>query len=327
MNERNNRLRSVMVAVCTRDRPEMLRDLLRSLAALDLSGIDCRFIVVENNDEQTVAPIVEELTDAVGVDRVDLLLEPRQGIAFARNHALEVALDAGVDALAFIDDDEVAEPQWLAALLREANRRGLHLVGGPVGMQAAASDATAMEKMVWRGLDARCREGETRGRRLLASNRDDLITITTGNWLADLGFIRDKGLRFDEEHALSSGEDTVFFRALRKAGGKTGWTPDAAAFENWPRERLTLTYQFRRARDQALARHRTKYPDAGLRVTLISAGLVLFKVFGGVVRAFQAIFDGGASLVRSARAFGAALGIVDALRGLESRHYKTVSGG
>lgn len=327
MSERNTRLRSVAVAVCTRGRPEMLRDVLRSLAALDLTGMDCRFIVVENNDVQTVAPIVAELIGRVGADRVDLLLEPRHGIAFARNHALDMALAAGVDALAFIDDDEIAEPQWLATLLREANNRSLHLVGGPVGMQPAAPDATAMERMIWRGLDARCRANEAKSRRRLAGKRDDRITITTGNWLADLDFIRTKGLRFDDEHALSSGEDTVFFRALRKAGGRTGWTPDAAAFENWPRDRLTLDYQFRRARDQALARHRTKYPDVGPRVTLISAGLVLFKIFGGFVRAVQALFDSGASLVRSARAFGAALGIIDSLRGRESRHYETVSGG
>lgn len=304
----------------------MLRAVLRSLATLDLSGIDHRFIIVENNDVQTVAPIVEELTEDVGADRVALRLERRLGIAFARNLALETALDMGVDALAFIDDDEIADPQWLAELLYDANRRGLHLIGGPVRLHTAPADASAMERMVWRGLNARCHDIEARGCRLAARGRDDRVTVTTGNWLADLDFIRRTGLRFDESLALSSGEDTVFFRALRKAGGRTGWTPRAVASESWPRERLTLAYQFRRARDQALARHRTKYPQVGFGTMVVSAGMVLFKSVGGVLRTIQSAFDGGASLVRAARAFGAAVGIVDALHGRKSRHYETVSG-
>lgn len=304
----------------------MLRAALRSLAHLNLDDINFIFLIIENNAGVTVGPAVEEFATVVGKERVVVYAEPRLGIAFARNRALNAALALNARWLAFIDDDEIAEPQWLAVLLREAQYRKLHLVGGLVKMQALASNATAMEKMVWRGLDARCRENEARGRRLLRSNRDDRITITTGNWLADLAFIRDKGLQFDEEYALSSGEDTVFFRALRKAGGKTGWTPDAAAFEEWPRERLTLSYQHRRARDQTLARHRAKYPNHDLRVRLISTMHVLFKTVGGIARTIQALFDGGASLVRAARAFGAAAGIVDALRSRDSCHYETTSG-
>ena len=326
MDGRRTGLRSVAVAVCTRGRPEMLRAALRSLAVLEPAGVDCRFIVVENNDVYTVAPVVEELSATVGADRVTLRLEPRLGIAFARNNALEAAIDMGVDALAFIDDDEVADPRWLAVLVREADRRGLDLVGGPVGLQPAPPDATAAETMVWRGLNARCRANEARGQRRAARGRDDRVTVTTGNWLADLGFIRRTGLRFDETLVLSGGEDTAFFRALRKAGGRTGWTPDAVASESWPRERLTLAYQFRRARDQALARHRAKYPQGGPRAAAATAGTVLFKVAGGILRTVQAAFDGGASLVRAARAFGAAAGIIAALRGRRSRHYETVSG-
>ena len=319
-------LHSVAVAVCTRGRPQMLREALRSLAALELEGIDCRFIVVENNDVETVAPIVAELAAAVGAGRVTYRLEARLGIAYARNAALDAALAMGVDALAFIDDDEVAEPRWLAVLVREANRRGLDLVGGPVGLQPVSPDATASEKMVWRGLNARCRDLEASGRRLAAQGRDARVTVTTGNWLAALDFIARTGLRFDETLVLSGGEDTAFFRALRKAGGRTGWTPDAVASESWPRERLTLGYQFRRARDQALARHRAKYRKAGPGRIAASVAIVTFKAFGGALRTLQALFDGGASLVRAARAFGAAAGIVAALRGRRSRHYETVSG-
>lgn len=326
MDRREQGPDSIAIAVCTRNRPEMLRAALRSLARLDLAGTDCRYIVVENNDVQTVAPVVAELADAVGCERVALRLERRLGIAFARNSALDAALAMGVDALAFIDDDEIADPRWLIELVRAMKRGRLDLVGGPVGLQPPPSDATAAEKMVWRGLNARCRSMEAKGRRLAARGRDERITVTTGNWLADLDFIRRTGLRFDETLNLSGGEDTDFFRALRKAGGRTGWTAEAVASESWPRERLTLGYQFRRARDQALARQHAKYPEPGPRAIAAFVAIALFKAVGGVLRMAQAIFDGGASLVRAARAFGAVAGVTAALRGRRSSHYETVSG-
>lgn len=317
---------SVAVAICTRNRPEMLRAALRSLARLDLADIDCHFIIVENNDVLTVEPVVAELANAVGSERVVLRLEPRPGIPFARNSALDAALAMDVEGLAFIDDDEVVDAQWLVELVGTMKRDGLDLVGGPVRLQPASADATTSERMVWRGLDARLRDIEAKSRRLATLGQGERITIVTNNWLANLDFVRRAGIRFDETLGLSGGEDTAFYRDLRRAGGKSGWAPEAHVLDTWPRERLTLSYQFRRARDQELAHHHAKYPDRGLAAAIAFLGMALFKTVGGVLRAIQSIFDGGASLVRAARAFGAIAGAADALRGRRSRHYETVSG-
>ena len=304
----------------------MLRATLTSLAKLELQGIDCRYIIIENNDHCTVDAIVNELADTVGAGRVTYRLEPQLGIAYARNTALETALGMNVDALAFIDDDEIADPRWLAELLRTANQDQLDLVGGPVGLQPAPVDASASEKRVWRGVDARCRAIENKGKHLAMVKQDHRITIVTNNWLVNLDIIQRTGLRFDKTLGMSGGEDTAFFRALRCLGGKSGWAPDALVLETLPRERLTLAYQFRRSRDQALARHRAKYPNPGLNTFITFLGVAIFKIVGGILRIIQSFFDSGASLVRAARAFGAIAGMASALRGHRSNHYETVSG-
>lgn len=326
MEQHKPDLHSVAVAVCTRDRPEMLRATLHSLAALELDGIDCCFIIIENNEIRTVTAVVGEFADMVGAERVTYCLETHLGIACARNAALKTALGMNVDALAFIDDDEIADPQWLAELLKVANRDRLDLVGGPVGLQPPPADASANEKMVWRGLSARCRAMERKSRSLARKGRDHRITIVTNNWLADLSFIRRTGLHFDEALGMSGGEDTAFFRELRHLGGKTGWATDALILETMPRERLTLAYQYRRASDQALVRQRAKYPRPGFVAVMVFLATALFKTAGGIFRIFQSFFDGGASLVRAARAFGAIAGAASALHGRSSNHYATVSG-
>ena len=43
--------------------------------------------------------------------------QPKRGIALARNAAADKALALQVDWLAFIDDDETAEPDWIAQLM------------------------------------------------------------------------------------------------------------------------------------------------------------------------------------------------------------------
>ena len=49
----------ICVGIATRGRPVMLKILLDSLVDLNTDGIECMFVVVENNDQPTVAGIVD----------------------------------------------------------------------------------------------------------------------------------------------------------------------------------------------------------------------------------------------------------------------------
>jgi glycosyltransferase involved in cell wall biosynthesis len=100
---------TVTVAICTRNRPVMLR---RALAALR---------------RQRVAPLEVLVVDnASASDDVALLLtsefpefrylhEPVEGLDFARNHALR---EAHGDVVAFTDDDAVVDDEWVAEIAR-----------------------------------------------------------------------------------------------------------------------------------------------------------------------------------------------------------------
>jgi glycosyltransferase involved in cell wall biosynthesis len=101
----------ITVVVCTRERPGALARCLDSLLAQQYPGF--RVLVVDN------APETEATAEVVrGAQRrgpVDYLVEPKAGLSFARNAA--VAATAG-QILAWIDDDEVADPNWLAEIAR-----------------------------------------------------------------------------------------------------------------------------------------------------------------------------------------------------------------
>lgn len=96
----------VTVAVCTRDRTDDLARCLDSLERLRYPNFEV--LVVDN------APSSDATLRLVGRRRgVRYAREPRQGLDWARNRAIE---EAGGEIIAFTDDDAVADPEWLGAI-------------------------------------------------------------------------------------------------------------------------------------------------------------------------------------------------------------------
>ena len=100
----------ITVVVCTRERPDGLQACLRSLLAQ--SYTEFSIIVVDNAPvTERTKFVVEQLDSPI----VLYLVEQKKGLSWARNKALEV-LDTPI--VAWIDDDETADPHWLAELAR-----------------------------------------------------------------------------------------------------------------------------------------------------------------------------------------------------------------
>lgn len=96
------------VAVCTRDRPEDLQRCLESLIRLPDEGQE--YIVVDSFSATDETRRVVE-----AYPKVRYVRENRPGLNIARNRALR---EARSEVVAFLDDDAVADRNWLAELLR-----------------------------------------------------------------------------------------------------------------------------------------------------------------------------------------------------------------
>lgn len=99
------------VVVCTREHPEQLARCLGSL----LGQRYPRFRVLVVDNAPTTAATYQVARRAAAHGPVDYLVEPRPGLSRARNRA--VAACPG-QTLAWIDDDEVADPYWLGEIAR-----------------------------------------------------------------------------------------------------------------------------------------------------------------------------------------------------------------
>lgn len=96
----------VCVAICTRDRTDLLGLALESLRRQDCSGFEV--IVVDN------CPSSNDTRDLVARHGFCYAVEPHAGHSWARNKAIA---ECRGEILAFMDDDMIADPHWVSAIV------------------------------------------------------------------------------------------------------------------------------------------------------------------------------------------------------------------
>src|SRR4051812_24239795 len=204
----------VGVCVLTHRRPSSLRRTLDSLNDLvRIPGVEIRVLVVDNDAAGSGRPVVQELR-AFSLP-LSYVHEPRNGIPGARNTALEATADA--DVVAFIDDDEWAEPEWLSELLDARARSGADIVVGPVVPDFEADPPGWLSRL-----------GYFEPLRYEALT--DLHFAYTGNVLIDRRIL-DTARPFREARPELGGSDTHFFMRLSGRGVRIVWAPLARVHE------------------------------------------------------------------------------------------------
>ncbi|TYC64464.1 glycosyltransferase family 2 protein [Rhodobacterales bacterium] len=215
----------LVIAVCTAQRPKMLQACLASLDGLaQPEGTELSIVVVENDPAPYFTGTAAEETKAKLSLPVFFYHEPRKGIPFARNSALEAALEHQPDWIALIDDDERAEPDWIERLLSACREHQAEVGNGPV-RRIYEQPAPHW----WKSQLLKPRPTGT------------IITeAPTNNVLLHARIVRPDGLglRFDERLTFGS-EDIDFFRRTHAAGAKMIWVDDAWVEEDIPASRVT----------------------------------------------------------------------------------------
>jgi glycosyltransferase involved in cell wall biosynthesis len=217
----------VTVVVCTRDRPEALARCLASLVVQDYGRY--QVMVVDNapttdGARQVVAGFESQLA-------VRYVKEPLPGLSRARNRAVS---ESTTEVLAWLDDDEVADPWWVTQLASEFSRDPT--VGAVCGsMPPAVLESPAQ---IWFELWNGDMKGLAFRRHVFSletmDRRDAVYPLppfgSGGNMALRRKLISDLG-GFDE--ALGAGspamavEDTLAFSEILLSGSKLVYQPSA----------------------------------------------------------------------------------------------------
>ncbi|PFG19536.1 glycosyltransferase [Serinibacter salmoneus] len=256
-------LPSLTIAVCTRDRADILESCLRHVMATPDPEVE--ILVIDNapSDERTA----DLVTSLQAIDpRLRYHREDRPGLSSARNAALA---HASGEVLAFTDDDVSVDSGWASAL-QQAAATGAGCVTGLVATASVDSPAEAYFDARSPSWSARC-EPETFD---LAQNRraGALYPFSAGifgtgaNMAVRTRLVQELG-GFDEALGAGTrtrgGEDLDMFVRILLAGERIVYEPSA------------LVWHHHRADDAALLRQLRGYGSgltAYLTGTLLSPG-------------------------------------------------------
>ena len=223
---------SVAVCICTYKRPHLLRRLLFALDKQDTRGrLSYSIVVADNDATESAREVVSQFAVTSSV-AVTYCVERQQNIALARNRALE---HAEGDLVAFIDDDEFPERDWLVAMLNAGEQFAADGVLGPVRPFFEEPPPT------WLVRSRLCERPE-----YPTGTRLDWRQTRSGNVLFRRGILKGIEAPFRREFG-NGGEDQDFFRRLMQRGHRFVWCNEAPVYEVVPPERRRRRYFLKRA--------------------------------------------------------------------------------
>jgi succinoglycan biosynthesis protein ExoM len=233
---------TIAVCVCTCDRVHSLQKLLNLLSEMELGSLDRRelfFAVVDNRPDGRARAVCDQAQAWLPGPLYFAEVQER-GISFARNRAISTAVAHGADFIAFIDDDDLPRPDWLARLVDRQRLTGADLVHG-----------------IWQVPDNLSIPRSLRGIKFLKAPDFDqinrwgcLIGAATCNVLISskvMEHLGQAGPIFRPEFALTGAGDTDFFIRVRAAGFSIAIARESIVFRDWTAERLTWRGVLRRA--------------------------------------------------------------------------------
>jgi succinoglycan biosynthesis protein ExoM len=245
----------ISVCICTYQRPVLLRGLLEELAKQCTEGcFEFEIIIVDNDAETSARDVVAEIKTRVPFS-ITYATEPRRSISYARNKSLACARG---ELIAFIDDDEFPEHNWL---LKHFNAWKEHKVAGVLG---------PVRPFFEQGTPAWVKKGGFYNR---PEHETGFVMhwteCRTGNVLLDRKIIAGLDPVFSPEFG-TGGSDVDFFRRQMANGHKFIWCNEAVVHEHVPLKRCKRTVLMSRA----LLRGRNSFRHPERRVKNVLKAMV-----------------------------------------------------
>jgi GT2 family glycosyltransferase len=220
----------ISVVICTYNRAESLAKAVASLAVQALpDGLTFEVVVVDDGSTDATQSVILELAQSCRIP-IRYVRDAGNGIAAARNRGV---VEAHGRWIAFFDDDQIAERDWLNALYSVAFESGAPCIGGARKLTLDPDTLAGLSRV------SRLILGEIdQGPNPFPCGRNALIC--TGNLMVERAVIARMG-GFDPA-LVHGGEDTDFLMRLRREGIVCWYAPRAVVYHVIPAYRTEAPY-------------------------------------------------------------------------------------
>ncbi|HEX4077731.1 MAG TPA: glycosyltransferase family A protein [Rhizomicrobium sp.] len=241
----------ISAVICTYNRYDLLPASIASLEQQSISSREFEIIIVDNSPDQEASEAFSKSFRSH--DNVRWIGESKPGLSNARNVG---ARAAAAPLIAFMDDDAIAEPHWLAELQAAFSRFGesAQVAGGRVDPIWGAPRPTWLPDDLLGFVSVVNWGGEARYAGTKEWVAGTNIAFRTEPLLAVGGFSIHLG-RNGAGHALLSNDENDVISRLREVDGQLVYAPKAIVSHLVAPERLTQPWFRRRTVWQATSEY------------------------------------------------------------------------
>jgi len=242
----------ITVAIVTYNRSKYIKRALESMINQDVEfGINYEIVVVDDGSTDDTRDVVSEIKKKSNIP-INYIYQNGKGVASARNESVRKARG---EWIAFFDDDQIAEPNYLKELYRISRKYNADCVGGTRLLLFAQKQKNTSHPVIRALLGEIIYLGE--------------YEIPTWKWFPSTGnsFVKKSAIKkvgtFNDS-LLMGGEDLDFFRRFRKKGFRTWQAPKAITHHIIPKFRLSSEYLLRTAQRSGANHAYMIYKEIGI---------------------------------------------------------------
>jgi succinoglycan biosynthesis protein ExoM len=291
----------ISVGICTFKRPMVVKTIRSIFAQKTISPSDVEIIVCDDDPGASAQKFVMPLAKSSPMP-VNYIISGARNIAVCRNACISAASG---DWIAFIDDDETAEPDWLAELLAAQTQYSADVVKGFV----RAVNPPETPSWIATG-DPFTRDYGPTG--------TPLHDIGAGNVLFLREFAVNNGIAFDPKLGRTGSEDIDFFHRFRNLGANIVSSRTAIVNEIVPPWRVTPSSLSRRYRRLGRTHGRVFIPKRLFAARLRATSIAIVGVTAGAIYPLGRLApDASALRFKLFRRFWFYLGVLEGIAGCQ----------
>jgi succinoglycan biosynthesis protein ExoM len=227
----------ISIVICTYNRADLLKQAMESIAKLaNPDVLSLEVVIVDNSDDNNARPTVDAARDWMPYP-ISMVVAHPANISVARNAGVKAALS---EIVAFMDDDQTLEKDWLIAVwdgLAKYPHDVLFGAVSPVAERPELVDAS-VEQLFSRQMPFEA------GQDLVPMGRAKTrgISLATNNSVFRRASTFFEDQPFNPAFGNGGGEDFDLFCRLQRKGCRFGWLPAAKAIEYVPAKRCNSRY-------------------------------------------------------------------------------------
>ncbi len=226
-------MNNILVTVCiaTYKRIDLLDKLLNSLVLQKLNdNIGFEVIVVDNDPGGSAEEVTRNYNQTQKLS-VKYFIQPIKNISLTRNKCVENAVG---EYILFIDDDEVASPEWILFMVNTVQD---YEADAAFGRVISYFDDGTPEWIKKNPLF----------NRKAPSTGTEAFETRSGNCIVKASILKNITGPFDPDYGTTGGEDTHLFGRLKKQGAKFVNCFEGYTSEYVPPQRATFNYLVKRS--------------------------------------------------------------------------------